>query len=325
MFQNRIFRIKNKKIRAVLSLIFVAGRAEYFMADMLPFLIGIFLGLALLSGNDFTYYVNNNLHILLYGLLITICGHYVCVWANDLGDYELDKGKSELSQAVDFIGKGRLWACVLLMFVIGSILLTYISLINNTYIYALLWILGIGITLAYSCEPLRLKKYLLLNEITRGAPLVILLPFGYCLVTLDFSIPLILYMYTAGIAVNLFGLFMVGEVWCYQDDVGHINTVGTVYGWHFSLNLSIPIMLLGMFLMMFGYYILADMANLYHLLYLIVWVIAIILIMIIFFVKIYMKRRDYEAVEGKCGLFTKAGTTSFWLSAAISVIILTFL
>lgn len=323
MFQDRIFRIKNEKVRAVLSAIFVTGRAEYFMADMLPLLIGIFLGLASLTGNDLTYFLSNNMHILMYGLLITICGHYVSVWANDLGDYELDKNKSELPQAVDFIGKERLWGCVLLMFIIGSILITYISLINNTYIYAILWILEIGITLAYSCEPLRLKKYLLLNEITRGAPLVILLPFGYYLVTLDISIPLILY--TIGIAVNLFGLFMVGEVWCYKDDVRHVNTFGTRYGWCFSLNLSVPIMILGMLLMTFGYYILADMANLYHLLYLIVWIIAIIGVMTIFFVKIYAKRTNYEQVGDKCGLFTKAGTTSFWLSAAISVMVLAFL
>lgn len=322
MFQDRIFRIKNERIRAILSAIFVAGRAEYFIADMLPFLIGLFLGLALLSGNNITYFLDENGYILILGLLITICGHYVSVWANVLGDYELDKDKPELPQAVDFIGKKILWGCVVLMFTIGSILITCISLINNTYIYVILWILGIGTTLAYSCEPLRLKKYILLNEITRGAPLVILLPFGYYLTTLDFSVPLVLY--TVGLAVNLFGLFMVGEVWCYQDDRGHIKTIATVYGWRFSLNLSIPIMPLGMLLMMIGYCILADMANLYHQLYLIMWITAVILIMTIFLIKIYLKRQDYEAIKGKCGLFTKVGTTCFWASAAISVMILHF-
>jgi len=323
MFQKQIFRIKNKKLRAILSLIFVAGRAEYFMADMLPLIIGMFLGLASLSQNDFTQYVNNNLHMLIIGLLITICAHYVAVWANDLGDYELDKSKSELPTSVDLIGKTMLWGFVFLCLIIGSILITYLSFINRTYIYAILWILGIGITLAYSCEPLRLKKYLLLNELTRGAPLVILLPFGYSLVTLSFSIPLLLY--TLGIAINLFGLFMVGEVWCYQDDKEQINTIGTVYGWRFSLNLSIPIMPLGMLMMVLGYCLLADLTNIYHLLYLIIWIITTLLILIVFILKIYSKRKDYEAIEGKCGLFTKVGTTSFWLSAAISVIVLTYI
>ncbi len=320
MFQNRIFGIKNEKLRAILSLIFVAGRAEYFMADMLPLTIGIFLGLASLNQNDFTQYLNNNLHVLIIGLLITICAHYVSVWANDLGDYELDKGKSELPQAVDFIGKRRLWIYTLISFMLGSILIIYISLINKTYIYAMLWILGIGITLAYSCEPLRLKRYHLLNEITRGAPLVVLLPFGYYLVTLAFSIPLL--FYATGLAVNLFGLFMVGEVWCYKDDKGYINTIGTLYGWRLSLNLSIPIMPLGMIMMMIGYYKLADMKNLFQQIYLIIWVIILIAIMCVFLLKIYSKRKDYDAVEGKCGLFTKAGTITFWLSAAISVIVI---
>ena len=323
MFQNRIFRIQNKKVRALLSLIFVAGRAEYFMADMLPFSIGVFLGLASLSGNDFTYYLSNNLHILIFGLLITICAHYAAVWSNNLGDYELDKDKSYLPSSVDLIGKERLWTCVLLSIIIGTILIAYLSLINNTYIYAILWTLGIGISLAYSCEPLRLKKYLLLNEITRGAPLVILLPFGYYLVNLNFSIPLALY--TIGLAVNLLGLFLVGEVWCYKDDMGHIDTIGCVKGYRFALNLSIPIMPLGMSIMMLGYYNLADMTNLYHLLYLIIWIIALTSIMSVFLLKIYLKREDYDAVEGKCGVFTKAGTTSFWMSAVISVIILAFL
>lgn len=323
MFENRIFRIKNERLRVFFSLIFVAGRAEYFMADMLPLIIGIFLGLASLGRDGLTQYLNNNLHMLIIGLLITICAHYISVWINNLGDYELDKDKSALPKAVDFIGKRKLRRCALLMFIVASILIIYVSLINNTYIYAILWVLGIGITFAYSCEPLRLKKQFLLNEITRGAPLVILLPFGYYLITLDFSIPLILY--TVGIAVNLFGLFMVGEVWCYQDDVGHVNTIGTTYGWHFSLNLSIPIMPLGMLLMMFGYYILADMTNFTILLYLIIWMVIVMLVMIIFLLKIYQKRENYEIIEDKCGLFTKMGTTIFWLSAAISVIILSIL
>ncbi len=323
MFQNRIFRIKNKKIRTVLSLIFVAGRAEYFMADMLPFIMGVFLGLASLSRSDFTYYLDTNLHILICGLLITICAHYASVWANVLGDYELDKSKSELPQAVDYIGKKTLSFFVILSIVVGTILIIYLSLLNSTYIYLVLWALGIGITLAYSCEPLRLKKYLLWNEFSRGTPLVILLPFGYSIVTLSLSIPLVFYI--TGLAVNLFGLFMVGEVWCYQDDKWHVNTITTTYGWHFSLDLSILIMPLGMLMMMLGYYFLVDMANFYHLLYLIIWIIMVVLIMIVFMLKIYLKRSDYDAIEGQCGLFTKAGTTSFWLSAVISVLILTFL
>jgi len=324
MFQNKIFKIKSKGLRTVLAAIFVAGRAEYFMADMLPYITGVFLGLSILSESDRIQYIDNSWYILLYGLLITICAHFADVWANNLGDYHLDKKfKPELPNSVDLIGKKRLWIFVTISIIIGTLLIIYISMINNTLIYIILWIIGMGIGLAYSCEPLRLKKYLLTNAITRGLPLIILVPFGYYLVTRNFSVPLVLY--TLGIGTYLLGSFFgPGDAWDYKDDKGEIKTVGTVYGYLFGLHLSMFLMPFGAVLMMAGYSYLLSFSKIQTIIYLIIWICIIIITMLIFTLKIYLKRDNYDEIEAKCGLFTKAGTTIFWGTAAIGVIILAF-
>lgn len=319
MFDDTIVKIKNLSLRKILALFLVCGRAEYFSADMLPYLIGIFLGISVLDPVNSHQYVVENGYLLLYGLLIVICAHYLAVWSNNLGDYDLDKGfKSALSDSIDLIGKKRLWTYVLISGMIGTFLVTFLSLLKNTSIYMILWMIGVSVALAYSCEPLRLKKYIIANEITRGVPLVVLLPFGYYLVIQNFSAPLALY--TLGLAINLIGLFFIGEIWCYKDDKGNVNTVAVVHGYKFTLNLGVLLIPLGIVLMIWGYSHVMSSSS-YPIFYVAIHVLASIVIMGVLVKEIFLKRNDYDAIEAKCGLFTKAGTTSIWASAVIGLLV----
>ncbi|MDH5780104.1 MAG: UbiA family prenyltransferase [Candidatus Bathyarchaeota archaeon] len=319
MFDDTIFRIKNLTLRKILALFLVCGRAEYFAADMLPFWMGVFLGISLLNPTNLHQYVVEEGYMVLYAMMAVVCAHYVAVWSNNLGDYDLDKAfKSPLSDSIDLIGRRKLWTYILILGVIGTFLIVCLSLLRNTLVYIILWAIGVGVALAYSCEPLRLKKYVIANEITRGTPLVVLLPFGYFLIIQNFSIPLTLY--TLGLAVNLLGLFMIGEIWCCKDDKGYVNTAAVVCGYRFTLNLGILLIPLGIIVMMLGYSHVLSSSK-YSIFYLVIHAIVSMIIMGILVKETLLKRNDYNAIEAKCGLFTKVGTTSIWVSATIGLLI----
>jgi len=48
----------------------------------------------------------------------------------------------------------------------------------------------------------------------------------------------------------------------------------------------------------------------------------LIVIMTLFLAKIYRRRHEYDTIEGKCGWFTKGGTTIFYLFSALSTVVL---
>jgi len=316
MFHNKIFGIKNKSLKSFLAAIFVAGRFEYFIADMLPFITGVFLGLSCISRDNLPY------RQILIGLIITICAHYVSVWANVLGDYELDKKfKSYLPKSVDIIGKQNLIIGIVFMVLLGTFFIIYLTFTVG-FVILVLWIIGIFFAFAYSNEPLRLKKYIAIGDFSRGIQLVILLPFGFFIVAhyTDFSMSDIvsLLFYTVGLGINLFGLFLVGETWDWKDDVGFVNTFATKYGYKVCLNGAIILMPLGIILMMVGYFIKMSYSNVLQLIYLLLWTVLSCIIMGIFYHYIYSRREQYERIESKCGIFTMAGTTAIWSLMAAS-------
>jgi hypothetical protein len=320
MFHDQIFRIKSKTLKPFLAAIFVAGRFEYFMADMLPFITGIFLGLSCIS-----YAVPYQRVVI--GLAITICAHYISVWANVLGDYELDKRyKSYLPKSVDIIGKRNLIIAIIFMLLLGTSLILYLVSIVG-FVILILWIVGIFFAFAYSNEPLRLKKYIAIGDFSRGIQLVILLPFGFFIIAhyTDFSMTDIvsLLFYTIGLSINLFGLFLIGETWDWKDDIGFVNTFATKYGYKMCLNGAIILMPLGIALMMIGYFIKMSFSNNLQLVYLILWIILSIIIIGIFYYYIYSEKDHYEKIEIRCGIFTMAGTTAIWCLMAVSCYVLT--
>lgn len=316
MFHNLIFRIKNKSLKSFLAVIFVTGRFEYFMADMLPFITGVFLGLSCISHNIIPWK-----HILT-GFAITVCAHYVSVWANVLGDYELDKKfKTYLPNSVDIIGKRNLIIAIAFMLLLGTFFIIHL-IFTVGFVILVLWIIGIFFAFAYSNEPLRLKKYVAIGDFSRGIQLVILLPFGFFIVAhyTDFSMSDIvsLLLYTIGLGINLFGLFLVGETWDWKDDVGFVNTFATKYGYKVCLNGAIILMPLGIILMMIGYFVKMSYSNALQLIYLFLWIVLACVIMGIFYHHIYSRKERYGRIESKCGIFTMVGTTAIWSLMAAS-------
>ena len=308
-------------LKSILAAIFVAGRFEYFMADMLPFITGVFLGLSCISHNIIPWK-----HILM-GFVITVCAHYVSVYANVLGDYELDKKfKTYLPKSVDIIGKRNLVITIAFMLLLGTFLIIRLAFTVGLVVLVL-WIIGIFFAFSYSNEPLRLKEYVAIGDFSRGIQLVIPLSFGFFTVAhyTDFSMSDIvsLLLYTIGLGINLFGLFLVGETWDWKDDVGFVNTFATKYGYLACLDGAIILMPLGIILMMIGYSIKISFSNVLQLTYLLLWIVLSCIILGIFYHYIYSKKERYERIESRCGIFTMAGTTAIWSLMAASCYMLT--
>lgn len=305
--------------RFLKALFITGGRIEYFTADLTPFVTGILLGFA-------DYRMGNRgirdgiplAAVFVLGLLTVICSHYFTVWANVYADYEMDKRfKSELSDSVDTVGKGKLLSAIWLFVLAGLILIVALSLLLERWILTVLWAVGTFWALTYSFEPIRFKRTVILGDIARGLPIVITVPFGYFLFGNGFGNGLgigmgsLLFWCTAGLGINLFGLFMIGEVWDWKDDQGIVNTVAVTWGYRAALNIGMVFIPAGALCWLFSYraahggtamrvYFWAGMA-------------VLALFMTDLVLRVYRKRGNYDAIEAHCGIVTKAGTTLLWV------------
>lgn len=285
-----------------------AGRAEYFSADLTPYIIGTVLGLASANIN---FADLSNVSIFLHGLFVVICAHYSAVWSNVLSDYELDKKyKSTLPKAVDIITKKHLTIYIITFSLIGTFFVLYLSLIQEQLTLFYLWAIGLFSSQIYTLEPIRLKKYPLIGDIARGFPIVIPMIFGFLLFSENLN-NLLIYNFV-GISVNLLGLFLIGEVWDWKDDIGYVKTIAVVLGYKFCLNYGILLILAGIVICTYAYYPFIQ-NNIPILIYMILSIVVIIVFFSIFYYTIYRKRNNYFQIEHACGLLTKIGTTSIWL------------
>lgn len=293
------------------ALFITGGRIEYFTADLTPFVTGFLLGLAdyrrrgnrALEGNFFTT-------VLLLGVLAVICSHYFTVLANVYADYEMDKRfKSELSDSVDMIGKKKMLIIIWIYVLIGFLLIMFLSLLLDKWILVALWVMGTFWALTYSFEPIRFKRTVILGDIARGLPIVITLPFGYFL--FGTSMGTLLLWCTFGLGINLFGLFMIGEVWDWKDDQGIVNTVAVTWGYKAALNIGMFFIPAGMLCWLLAFK--AAHGGMVMQIYFWTGLVILILFMMDLGIRVYRKRDSYNDIEAHCGILTKVGTTLLWV------------
>ncbi|PYG88026.1 4-hydroxybenzoate polyprenyltransferase [Ruminiclostridium sufflavum DSM 19573] len=312
---------KNKKTGFLKALFIIAGRAEYFTADLTPYFIGVFLGMSVtrLNGNFATI----NLHSIITfieGLLIVILAHYSAVHINVLADYEMDKRfKSELTQAVDIIGHTRLALFVVFSIVIGFLICLHLSYSNGLILLVVLWGIGTIFAVIYSAKPVRLKKYPFLGDVGRGVPLVITMPFGYYLFTQTYHH--IITFCVVGMAINLFGLFMVGETWDWKDDKGIANTIAVTFGYKVALFIGLIFIPAGVAIWTYGFYTVAATSKAMSI-YILISLVILAVIMVDYILRVMFRMNRYEEIEAHCGIITKVGTTVLWLLELAGAIVL---
>lgn len=301
-------------IRYIKALFIVAGRAEYFSADITPFLIGCFLA------SNMAHW---DVSIFLVSLLVVVLAHYAAVWANVISDYELDKKyKCYLPEAVDFIGKNKLIFCIIVASLIGTILCLYLSLILGSFCFLVLWMLGLTSALVYTLEPIRLKKYPLIGDFARGFPIIIPMVFGYLL--FNSSINLVLSINFIGIAINLLGLFLIGEVWDYKDDKGFVKTVAVVSGYKKCVYVGGILIIVGL-LFWLSYYSIHFMSYLFFRIYVLISIILIFFFVALFYYRVIRQISYYNRIEGFCGKITKIGTTFMWAWQLVGAILMSYM
>lgn len=216
----------------------VAGRIEYFQADTLPFFMGLFLAVPF-------HELFANWALVVEGLAVIIFIHYATVWLNCLADYDMDKKyKSSLPDAVDAAGHRFLSMVSVLFMVMGSLLMVHLSIIlSKPYLFAL-WVLGSFIGQAYSLRPLRLKRFPIVGDLSRGFALICLVLFGYILLADKISSLFIAFL--VGHNLVLLGSFGVAEIWDYSDDIEEgIKTIATQWGFKWSLIWALTLVSLG--------------------------------------------------------------------------------
>ncbi len=297
--------------RFLKALFITGGRIEYFTADLTPFVTGFLLGLAdYRMGNHGTGDGGHLAAVFILGLLVVICSHYFTVLANVYADYEMDKRfKSELSDSVDTVGKKKMLLVTWLFVLAGLIIIMFLSFMLNKWILTALWILGTFWALTYSFEPIRFKRTVILGDIARGLPIVITVPFGYFL--LGNSVGSLLFWCTAGLGINLFGLFMIGEVWDWKDDQGIVNTVAVTWGYKTALNIGMFFIPAGALCWLLAYK--TAHGGLAMQIYFGAGMAILVLFMMDLGLRVYRKRDNYNDIEAHCGILTKAGTTLLWV------------
>ena len=301
--------------RFLKALFITGGRIEYFTADLTPFVTGVLLGLAdARMGNREIREGVSMAAVLALGLLVVICSHYFTVWANVYADYEMDKRfKSELSDSVDTVGKGKMLLAIWLSVLAGLVIIAVLSFLLDQWILAVLWAVGTFWALTYSFEPVRFKRTVILGDIARGLPIVITVPFGYFLFgnSIGSGMGSLLFWCTAGLGINLFGLFMIGEVWDWKDDQGIVNTVAVTWGYRAALNIGMFFIPAGALCWLFSYR--AVHGGMPMQIYFAAGMTVLLLFMLDLGLRVYRKRDNYNDIEAHCGIVTKAGTTLLWL------------
>jgi len=230
-----------KLIDVFKAMFIVAGRAEYLLADVIPYWMGV--ALASLSFEI----ILDNASIVGIGFCIILLIHYATVWINCVYDYEMDKKyKSRLSHAVDMVGRDMLLSFSILFILIATLLVTHISMILGRLYLLGLWFTGVITGQLYSASPLRLKRYIIVGDLARGYPLICLLLFGYLIITPVIQPSFIAFL--IGHIIMLFGAFSIAEIWDWSDDLeAGIHTIATIWGFAIAGFLGLMLITVGSF------------------------------------------------------------------------------
>lgn len=207
-----------RNIKAIL----IAGRYEYILADITPYLIAAFISLETLQN------LLNNLELFILGLIVMFVAHFIGTHINTLSNYASDLiDKPRLSRSVDIIGERNLLRMFLTELILGTLLVFYLTLYLQRLILLILWWIGCFFAIGYSIRPIRFKRQPFLGIISRVIAIYVApILFGWFLFrqTLSFHILLI----ALGYAIAIGGMFPAGELKDYWGDLKHGDITASI-------------------------------------------------------------------------------------------------
>ncbi len=165
------------------------------------------------------------------GCLLWLCCHLLGSQVNCLSDCEVDTGpKAHLPVAVNAIGQRFLWGAIAAESLAALVIAVAFSVKQSSVVPAALFVVGWGLTMAYSLEPLRLKRRgflspLSLSLVLYGLPVAL----GYSTLTSG-SEPGILAL-LVGVGVQMFGVITMNSFADMREDrLANIATPFVLYG-----------------------------------------------------------------------------------------------
>ena len=223
-----------------LQAFFVVSRVE-FMPGGLFFIFAS----AALACLEWTILGRNAL-LIAEGAAVWYLSHLIGSQVNCLADVEVDQeDKAKLAQAVRIFGSARLTAVIGVEAMIALAITVYMAAQTGRGVLPFIWLLGFVLALAYSLEPLRLKRRNWWNPISL---LLILyaLPMIYGYVTLASSARFDALGVVAGTALQMFALILLNPAQDIASDrAGGIRTPCTQHGLRLIAPLAVVVFVVG--------------------------------------------------------------------------------
>jgi len=189
----------------------------------------LFLVAALASGS--WRILGAHAHLVLWGSAVWYLSHLIGSQVNCLADRDLDRdNKPKYANAVDQLGSRAIWSFIFAESLLALLVVVHMVRLTGRFALGLLWGIGWLASLAYSLEPLRLKRRVLWN------PLCLLLilyslpvAFGYVALTDQWKTPAIIIL--TAIGLQMLSLMLMNEVPDIPEDAAHgIETPCVHYG-----------------------------------------------------------------------------------------------
>lgn len=210
---------------SLIKAFFIVSRYEY-----IP--VGTFIAFAiaaLASGSWIR--LQENMFLIILGILLGYLSHMLGSQINCLADYDLDKDrKLRLAMSVNRLGHRRIWCFIWAESILALFICLYMVWLTGKPILTVLWIIGWGVAMGYSIEPLRFKRRGFLNPFSLTL-VIYVLPLMYGYLAVNNKIGFVMIILIIAIGFQMFSLFLMNEVEDIPEDRSHkIETPCVRYG-----------------------------------------------------------------------------------------------
>ena len=182
----------------------------------------------------------NSAVLFLASATVLVLSYLQGVHINMLSDYAIDRNyKRFLPDAIDTLGRNTFKAIFLIECIAAFFLVLFLSILLRRVVLLVLWLIGVSIGLAYSLEPLRLKR----NPVLNSTSLILVLcifPMVWVYFIFASSITVAFGLFCVGMTLGVIGFVVPTELEDYPEDKeARIRTPTQVLGPHRASILAI--------------------------------------------------------------------------------------
>jgi 4-hydroxybenzoate polyprenyltransferase len=173
----------------------------------------------------------DSMALVVQGVTVWYISHLIGSQVNCIADVEIDKSdKERLARAVSVVGSRVLWVSILWECAIVLCVSVFMAVETDKPILPLLWIVGLGVALGYSLEPVRFKRRNWANPLSLLLVLYVL-PMSYGYIALADKVDVHAISFAVGVGLQMFALILLNPAEDLATDrTAGIDTPCTIYG-----------------------------------------------------------------------------------------------